>query len=75
MRFQGFRTDVRDQLPGYRAYVHAAYAETSSLAIIEAMAAGLPIVAIPSGRCLNSMTRVSRAVSGLRTILLVRQPY
>ena len=49
VRFQGFRTDVRDQLPGYRAYVHAAYAETSSLAIIEAMAAGLPIVAGPIG--------------------------
>ena len=34
--------DVRQQLPGYRAYLHASYAETSSLAIIEAMAAGLP---------------------------------
>jgi glycosyltransferase involved in cell wall biosynthesis len=45
VRFRGFRRDVRDFLPGYRAYVHASYSETSSLAIIEAMAAGLPIVA------------------------------
>jgi len=45
VRFHGFRRDVADFLPGYRAYVHASYSETSSLAIIEAMAAGLPIVA------------------------------
>ncbi len=45
VRLRGFRTDVRGLLPRYRAYAHAAYAETSSLAIIEAMAAGLPIVA------------------------------
>jgi len=44
VRFRGFHRDVRDFLPGYRAYVHASYSETSSLAIIEAMAAGLPIV-------------------------------
>ena len=45
VRFRGFRRDLRDFLPGYRAYVHASYSESSSLAIIEAMAAGLPIVA------------------------------
>jgi glycosyltransferase involved in cell wall biosynthesis len=45
VRFRGFRPDVRGLLPGYRAYVHASYSESSSLAIIEAMAAGLPIVA------------------------------
>jgi glycosyltransferase involved in cell wall biosynthesis len=45
VRLHGFRPDVRDFLPGYRAYVHASYSESSSLAIIEAMAAGLPIVA------------------------------
>jgi glycosyltransferase involved in cell wall biosynthesis len=42
---RGFRSDVRKFLPRYRAYVHAAYSESSSLAIMEAMAAGLPIVA------------------------------
>ena len=45
VRFHGFRRDVREFLPRYRAYVHAAYAEVAPLAIIEAMAAGLPIVA------------------------------
>jgi glycosyltransferase involved in cell wall biosynthesis len=49
VRFHGFRADVRDFLPGYRAYVHASYSESSSLAIIEAMAAGLPIVAGSTG--------------------------
>lgn len=45
VRLRGFRHDVRDFLPRYRAYVHASYSESSSLAIIEAMAAGLPVVA------------------------------
>jgi glycosyltransferase involved in cell wall biosynthesis len=45
VRFRGFQRNIRDYLPGYRAYVHASYSESSSLAIMEAMAAGLPIVA------------------------------
>jgi glycosyltransferase involved in cell wall biosynthesis len=49
VRFHGFRPDVRDFLPRYRAYVHASYSESSSLAIIEAMAAGLPIIAGNTG--------------------------
>jgi glycosyltransferase involved in cell wall biosynthesis len=49
VRLRGFRRDVRDFLPGYRAYVHASYSESSSFAIIEAMAAGLPIVAGDTG--------------------------
>jgi glycosyltransferase involved in cell wall biosynthesis len=49
VRMHGFRSDVRDLLPGYRAYIHASYSESSSFAIIEAMAAGLPIVAGDTG--------------------------
>jgi glycosyltransferase involved in cell wall biosynthesis len=49
VRFRGYRTDVREFLPRYRAYVHASYSESSSLAIIESMAAGLPIVAASIG--------------------------
>jgi glycosyltransferase involved in cell wall biosynthesis len=49
VRFQGYRQDVRAFLPRYRAYVHTSYSESSSLAIIEAMAAGLPIVAANIG--------------------------
>ena len=49
VRFRGFRSDVRGLLSGYRAYVHASYSESLPLAIIEAMAAGLPIVAGNTG--------------------------
>jgi glycosyltransferase involved in cell wall biosynthesis len=45
VRFRGFRRDKCDFLPRYRACVHAASAESLPLAIIEAMAVGLPIVA------------------------------
>ena len=45
IRLRGFRHDLRNALPGYRAYVHASYSESSSLAIMEAMDAGLPVVA------------------------------
>jgi glycosyltransferase involved in cell wall biosynthesis len=44
VRFHGFRPDVRSFLPGYRCYVHSAIAEPFGLSILEAMAAGLPIV-------------------------------
>ena len=56
VRFRGFRPDVRDFLPRYRAYVHASYSESSSLAIMEAMAAGLPIMAATSGPSPSSAT-------------------
>ena len=49
VRLLGFRTDVQDRLPGYRAYVHASYSESSSLAIMEAMAAGLPPLSSSEG--------------------------
>jgi glycosyltransferase involved in cell wall biosynthesis len=49
VRILGYCTNVRQVLPAYRAYVHSSYAETSSLAIIEAMAARLPVVAANIG--------------------------
>jgi len=49
VRLRGFQPNARDRLPGYRAYVHASYSESSSFAIIEAMAAGLPIVSGNTG--------------------------
>jgi glycosyltransferase involved in cell wall biosynthesis len=49
VRFRGFRTDLPALLPRYKAYAHVSYSESSSLAIIEAMAAGLPILAAPIG--------------------------
>ncbi len=44
VRLRGFCSDVQERLPGYQAYVHVSYSESSSLAIMEAMAAGLPVV-------------------------------
>ena len=68
VRFHGYRRDVRDFLPGHRAYVHVSYTETSSYSIIEAMAAGLPIIAGKSAASRNFMTRVSKVASGRSTI-------
>ncbi len=45
VRFLGARSDVRSLLPTYRAYVHASVRESLCMAIIEAMAAGLAVVA------------------------------
>jgi glycosyltransferase involved in cell wall biosynthesis len=59
VRFYGFRPDVRTFLPRYRAYVHASYSEACPLAIIEAMAAGLPIVAGNVGPMGNSVGGIS----------------
>jgi glycosyltransferase involved in cell wall biosynthesis len=49
VRLHGFCGDVAQRLPRYQAYVHASYSESSSLAIMEAMAVGLPIVSSPVG--------------------------
>ena len=49
VRFHGFRPGVRQLLPAYRVYVHASYSEALPFAILEAMAAGLPIVAARAG--------------------------
>lgn len=49
VRFPGFRPDVRTALPAYRAYVHTATRESQGIALIEAMAAGLPLVVANRG--------------------------
>jgi glycosyltransferase involved in cell wall biosynthesis len=49
VRLVGHRSDVRELLPRYRAYVHSSLRETMALAPIEAMAAGLPLVVAPVG--------------------------
>jgi glycosyltransferase involved in cell wall biosynthesis len=49
VRFRGFLPNARALLPEYRAYVHACYSESFCLAIVEAMAAGLPILAADIG--------------------------
>lgn len=49
VRFRGFQPHVREMLPRYRAYVHASAVETGPIAVIEAMAAGLPVLAVGEG--------------------------
>lgn len=49
VRLHGFCPDVRDRLSGYRACVHASSSESLPLAIIEAMSAGLPVLAGDTG--------------------------
>lgn len=49
VRMHGFRSDVRTFLPGYRAYLHASASESLPLAVIEALAAGLPVLAGATG--------------------------
>jgi len=45
IKFLGSRKDVRSLLPSYRAYAHTSIRESLCMAIIEAMASGLGVVA------------------------------
>jgi glycosyltransferase involved in cell wall biosynthesis len=49
VRLLGYRSDVRALLRNYRAYVHASVREAMAIAPIEALAAGLPVLAVPTG--------------------------
>jgi hypothetical protein len=49
VRFLGYVPEARQILAGHRAYVHAARRESFGLAVLEAMASGLPVVAAPAG--------------------------
>jgi glycosyltransferase involved in cell wall biosynthesis len=49
VRFLGNRTDVRQLLPAFDIYVNSSISEGISLTILEAMAAGLPVVATNVG--------------------------
>jgi glycosyltransferase involved in cell wall biosynthesis len=49
VRLMGFQPDVQRRLAEYEAYVHASVSESLPLAVIEAMAAGLPVVCADAG--------------------------
>ena len=49
IRFAGQRSDVRERLPAFDVFVNSSTYEGVSLTIIEAMAAGLPVVATRVG--------------------------
>ena len=47
--FHGYREKAAALLPSYRMYVHSALRENLPVAIIEAMACGMPLAALPVG--------------------------
>lgn len=47
--FAGYRADVRDVMPAFDVYLNCSTYEGVSLTILEAMAAGVPVVATPVG--------------------------
>ncbi len=47
--FAGFCAGARDYIPGHKLYVHSALMETQGLALIEALSAGVPVIAGPVG--------------------------
>ena len=49
VRLRGYRPEAREVLPRYRVYVHSSHSESSCLAIMEAMAAGRPVVSSTGG--------------------------
>jgi glycosyltransferase involved in cell wall biosynthesis len=49
VRFPGYLADAAPLLSGYRMYVHGASMENLPVALIEALAAGLPVAAAPVG--------------------------
>jgi glycosyltransferase involved in cell wall biosynthesis len=49
VRLLGYVPEAGNSLAGYRAYAHSAKSEVFGLALIEAMAAGVPVVAPPVG--------------------------
>jgi len=56
VRLRGFNASVRHLLPSYRAYVHGSTVEAGPIAIIEAMAAGIPVFAPNSGGVSDLLT-------------------
>jgi glycosyltransferase involved in cell wall biosynthesis len=49
VRLLGYVSEAGNLVAGYRAYAHSAKSEVFGLALIEAMAAGVPVVAPPVG--------------------------
>lgn len=49
VRFAGFRQDLRRLLPSFTMLAHPAYMEGLGVAVLEAMAAGVPVIACNAG--------------------------
>jgi glycosyltransferase involved in cell wall biosynthesis len=55
VRFVGFREDFAELLPGFDVLVHPAAREGLGLAVLEAMAAGVPVVATAVGGIVDAL--------------------
>jgi len=64
VRFLGQRDDVAELLPGFDRFIQASYGEPFGLVTIEAMAAGVPVIATAAGGTLEIITD---GVDGLLT--------
>jgi glycosyltransferase involved in cell wall biosynthesis len=51
VRLLGYVPDAGQAVGSYRLFVHAARQEPFGLAIVEAMASGVPVIAAPVGVC------------------------
>jgi len=49
VRFMGFSAQGRAYIPGHRLYVHSAVMETQGIVLLEAMSAGVPVMAAHVG--------------------------
>ncbi len=64
VRFLGQRDDVASLLPGFDRFIQASYGEPFGLVTVEAMAAGVPVIATAAG---GTLEIVSDGVDGLLT--------
>jgi glycosyltransferase involved in cell wall biosynthesis len=60
--FHGFRSDIRELLPGLDIFLSVAYSEAAPISFLEAMSAGLPIVSTPS---IGALDMVEDDLTGL----------
>ncbi len=61
VRFHGFRSDVRDFLPGLDVFVTLATQEMAPISMLEAMAVGLPIIGAPHA---GTIEMIAHGVNG-----------
>lgn len=75
MKFIGFRKDIKNLYKGSDLYVNSSQHEALSFLIIEAMAAGLPVIATDMGATPTSSTTRQGAACWWSTITPTPWPW
>ena len=75
MKFIGFRKDIKNLYKGSDLYVNSSQHEALSFLIIEAMAAGLPVIATDMGATPTSSTTRQGAACWWSTTTLTPWPW